>query len=193
MLISLYRGMIVIALCVPTIFIFADRNALPLEPDIGAARNECFLNLLESEPLSFGAVVASTSTATWISMDTDSNVTAQRDKSFVGHINSKNHRHQRGVLSLSGSGLKAGSQIAVTFLTTGLSEGVALDNMQFDLVSLDNLVPQTSPKFQSLILKVADTGRVQADILFSGRLTIQNTVYGQINEDLLVESTWDCA
>ena len=185
--------MIVLVLCALVVMIYDNKDDLMLEPDFGAAKGDCYLNLVESEPLRFGAVVASASTATSITMDTDSMVTAQRSKSFVGNINSENHQLHRGVISLSGKGLKQGSQITVIFSAAELSDGIALDNMQFDVATVDNLVPANLSGFQSLTLNVLSEGRVQADILFSGRLTLQKTVYGQVNEDLVVEGSWECS
>ena len=193
MLSSFYRGMMVLALCVLAIIFSQNEDDLLLEPDYGAAKGECYLNLVESEPLVFGAIVANASSATWISMDTDSMITAQRSKSFVGNINSENYQLHRGVGSLSGKGLAQGSQIIVTFNTAELSDGIALDNMQFDVATVDNLVAADLSGFQSLTLNVLSEGRVQADILFSGRLILQKTVYGQINEDLVVEGSWECS
>ena len=193
MLSSFYRGMMVLALCVLAIIFSQNEDDLLLEPDYGAAKGECYLNLVESEPLVFGAIVANASSATWISMDTDSMITAQRSKSFVGNINSENYQLHRGVVSLSGKGLAQGSQIIVTFNTAELSDGIALDNMQFDVATVDNLVAADLSGFQSLTLNVLSEGRVQADILFSGRLILQKTVYGQINEDLVVEGSWECS
>ena len=193
MLNSLYRGMIVLVLCALVVMIYDNKDDLMLEPDFGAAKGDCYLNLVESEPLVFGAIVANASSATWISMDTDSMITAQRSKSFVGNINSENYQLHRGVVSLSGKGLAQGSQIIVTFNTAELSDGIALDNMQFDVATVDNLVAADLSGFQSLTLNVLSEGRVQADILFSGRLTLQKTVYGQVNEDLVVEGSWECS